>query len=377
MPVAHKTHIMNRLKFPLKGAFHASRQGNFNFEIFKKSVDIGKDLIRTHVQWMSRFNRVLPLVGLIIGLTSFTLQTLILVFDRNRSLPTKIAATFIFLSMTALAIGAFILAESAPMIATGLALAISTLNFSVDIFKFATNLRQYKENKIALSHLNNEKMQKAKQDSKEQLLAEQSQLNADLKQKLNALLIASQQTDEKLHNKLLKQVHITLISLVKKNERIQAICSPQIPLEREISKQSYELTIAAIALTINVLSLSLVTFCLATTGILPIGVSLLLCVNLMIDLAELTKNLIARCREKKHCQRRHIRRINEAEILLDEALLNLETKEAGSYHQILKSMPAKDDSAEEKNDIILSKSDPQTKSSPTANVSDNFTLQLR
>lgn len=339
MPVEHKSLIMNGMKFPLKGVFNASRQGNFTFEIFKKSIDVGKDLIRTNVQWMSRLHRILPLLGLIIGLTSFTLQTVIIILDRNRHLPTKIAATFIFLSMMGLAIGGFVLADSAPIVATALALAISILNFSVDLFKFFSNLYDYRKNKHNFSQITKEDIKKERLKRDEQLLSEQAQLAEQLKEQLRAFRAASEQADEKLNAKIIKQIHIILFHLVKKNEKIQSICSPEIPLQREIAKQSQELTIAAIALTINVLSLSLVTFCLATSGTLPIGVSLLLCVNLVIDLAELSKNIIARCRENQRCQHRNRRRVEQADKLLDQAILDLEKQGETSYHQILKAMP--------------------------------------
>ncbi len=73
-------------------SFHQlSRRSNFSFDIFKKTVDVGKDVLRTHATWLSFFNRYLPLLGLSIALISFGLQAAVIIFDPKIDRDTKVA----------------------------------------------------------------------------------------------------------------------------------------------------------------------------------------------------------------------------------------------------------------------------------------------
>jgi hypothetical protein len=337
--VIRDLHISTQSHLPLQGMHQVVRKGNFDFDIFKKSVDVGKDLIRTNIHWTHRLHRYLPFIGLFIGLISFSLQTILILINKKYDKPTKIAAAFLFVALSSLAVGAFLLAETAPLVATALALSISILNFLADSFNFFTNFKSLNKLKKILYSLDEKKIEAEREKEKAFLLHSQARLSKQLQLQLLDLLAARVQRDEKLAENFIKKTHDTLNELVRVNEKIQDLYLPELRLKEQICTESQQLTIASAALTINVISISLVIFSLTTIGSIPVGISLLLCVNLLVDVAELTKNIVAKCKDNTRQKVIKKQRIERASQYVDRAFTHISISHKSSYAHMLDAMP--------------------------------------
>lgn len=319
---------------------HLSKKTYANFDIFKKALDISKDVIRSHIHLIQKLDRFFPLLGLLIGLVGLSLQLLIIIFDKQHSKNTKIAAGIIFTALIGIACAAFALAVNFPILSGALGIAISFVTFLSDGYQFRLGLKKLfklkkRREKIYEKAYREEKLQRLQELSKSQ-----EELFNQLKRDLKALLDASGKKDnQQNYSKALEQTRKTLVSLVDTDTEIRDIRTEPEALSKLIHQQSKTLTISAVSLTINVVSISLAITCLATCGMVPWGLSILLAMVFIVDLIEFGKNIHSKRTydNEKRKERADIDKRATDYIMTTQKEITLE--ESSSYQKMVKAMP--------------------------------------
>ncbi len=187
---------------------HLSKKTFVNFDIFKKGLDLGKDAIRSHIHLIQKLDRYFPLLGLLIGLIGLSLQLLIIIFDKQHSRTTKIAASVIFCLLISIAISACLLAVKAPILSGALGIAISFITFLSDGYQFSLNIKKLFSLKKRRQRINELNYRDEKLLRLNELSQKQTQLYAQLKVELNRLLKESaKDNNQDAYTKQLRQTN--------------------------------------------------------------------------------------------------------------------------------------------------------------------------
>ena len=319
-------------------SFHQlSRRSNFSFDIFKKTVDVGKDVLRTHATWLSFFNRYLPLLGLSIALISFGLQAAVIIFDPKIDRDTKVANGLFFSLLCTLTLLAFIASASAPTVAIALALGIAVLNFSADAINFVRNSKSLIKNKQSLKIVNNEQLLTERRQSLDALTDLQNKAINKLTKNLLTLIAASQANDPRITQAVLDVTEDCMQELIEIHYQLTELDFPKKSLEQAIRQQQLGLNISALSLCLNVMSIALLSFSLITATSMPIGFSVLLLLNLSLDVIDLCKNIYT----NYQFEQRQLKQNNKYHALCEkytqtaiESLITLK-KIPSSYRKIL------------------------------------------
>lgn len=322
---------------------HLSKKTFINFDIFKKGLDLSKDVIRSHIHLIQKLDRYLPLLGLVIGLTGLSLQLLIIICDKQHSKNTKIAASVIFGGLIMLAVTACMLAVKAPIVSGALGITISFFTFLSDCYHFRLNLKQYFKLKERHKQMSSASYEEEKLARLKALSQQQQVLYKQLKQNLTQLLAETDiDKNQKHYSEQLSITRRTLLELVDCDTQMKTIRTEPEAIAKLMQQQSTAITMSAFSLTINVISISLAITCLATCGMVPWGFSILLALVFVVDLVEFTKNVQAKRRFDKIKQDERTERDNIAKDYLEHAAHDIKAdnpENVSSYHKMGKSLP--------------------------------------